>query len=125
MSRTSAYASKRKTGQWHTCQAKLVTKVQHGQPSKQAMIHQHFMITAHYAWQLEQEHILVFPGFHKATVTECYAEQAVTSFEQSGLCIPGEAYCCSVRFEESRYTLLPANPKYTVCHASVWAIGNL
>ncbi len=59
------------------------------------------MMTTHYAWQLEQEHILVFHGFNKATVTECYAKQAVTSFEENVLCISGEAYCCSVRFEES------------------------
>ncbi len=74
---------------------------------------------------MEQKHIVVFDGLNKATVTKCYAKQAVTSFEKSVLCISGEAHCCSIRFEESRYTLLPANPEYTVCHASVWAIGNL
>ncbi len=59
------------------------------------------------------------------SVIECHAEQTVISFQQSVLCISDEAYCCSVGFEESRYTLLPANPKYTICHASVWAVGNL
>ncbi len=68
---------------WHTCQAQLVTKVQYRQPSKLAMIHQRFMVTTHYAWQLEQKHILVLHGFNIAT--ECCAKQAVTSFEE-GVC---------------------------------------
>lgn len=125
MSRTSAHASKQKTGQLHTCQAKGCHQSATWPAQQTGYDPPAFHDDYSLCMAVGAGTYSCLSWLNKAAVTKCCAKQAVTSFEERVLCISGKAYCCSVRFEESRYTLLPANSKYTICHASVWAIGNL